>query len=420
MMIVSLYIIVTSIYSRTVTIHLGIFVDNWGVPNGESYKIIDNAIARFEQKHPGVHIEYESGILKDDYSTWLSNKILEGQEPDIFMIIDEDFNIFSSLGILKDLDENISKDNSFDINNYYTSALKSGQYQKKQYALPYESNPTMMFVNKTLLTKEGIAIPNNNWTLDDFYDICQKVTKDTNNDGSIDQYGCYNFSWLNSIDSHGINLFDENGQWCFIDQQEVKDAISFVKKLNKLNQGHVITAEEFDTGKVAFAPMSFAQYRTYKPYPWKVKKYSNFEWDCVKMPAVVGNSKTGELSTLLMGISSRSKNQDIAWEFLKMLTYEKETQKEICKYSQGVSSLKAGLHFNDNMINSNQNSNEIHINQELLNQVMTDTVEQGRFKKYNSALDLMDIKIQNIIKNQEDLDMALLNLKKEINKYLRE
>ena len=67
MMIVSLYIIVTSIYSRTVTIHLGIFVDNWGVPNGESYKIIDNAIARFEQKHPGVHIEYESGILKDDY-----------------------------------------------------------------------------------------------------------------------------------------------------------------------------------------------------------------------------------------------------------------------------------------------------------------------------------------------------------------
>lgn len=39
-----------------------------------------------------------------------------------------------------------------------------------------------MFVNKTLLQKEGIEIPNNDWTLDDFYEICQKVTRDSNND----------------------------------------------------------------------------------------------------------------------------------------------------------------------------------------------------------------------------------------------
>ena len=50
----------------------------------------------------------------------------------------------------------------------------------------------------------------------------------------------------------------------FIDQDEAKEAVIFVEKLNKLNQEHIITKEEFNTGKVAVAPMSFAQYRTYK------------------------------------------------------------------------------------------------------------------------------------------------------------
>ncbi len=47
----------------------------------------------------------------------------------------------------------------------------------------------MMCVNKDLLEKEGISIPESGWTLEDFYEICKKVTKDTNGDGVVDQYG---------------------------------------------------------------------------------------------------------------------------------------------------------------------------------------------------------------------------------------
>ena len=236
MAIVFIYVAVTNIYTNKVVIHLGIFVGNWELPNGNDYKVIDDAIARFEKLHPNVEIEYESGILKSDYSLWLANKIVNGEEPDVFMIVDEDFNTLSSLGVLKDLTEEIENDKKFNKDDYYESTLKAGQYEHKQYALPYESNPMLMFVNKTLLEKENIPIPENDWTLDDFYNICQQVTKDTNGDGAIDQYGCYNFSWLNSMYSHGIRLFDEDGKECFIDQDEAKEAVIFVEKLNKLNQ----------------------------------------------------------------------------------------------------------------------------------------------------------------------------------------
>jgi hypothetical protein len=64
------------------------------------------------------------------------------------------------------------------------------------------------------------------------------------------------------------------------------DAIlNFVKKLNYLNNGYQVTSQIFDKGKVVFRPLSFSEYRTYKPYPWSIKKYSNFEWDCIKLPS---------------------------------------------------------------------------------------------------------------------------------------
>lgn len=406
---------------QKITLKIGIFAgSNWDVPNGDCYKIIDQVIERFEKKYPMVNVEYESGIIKDDYSQWLSSQYLKGEEPDVFMILSEDFNTLSALGALKDLDCLIQQDAQFNKDNYYKSALDTGKYHGNQYALPYESNPTLMFVNKTLLKNENIDIPDNNWTLDDFYEICKQITKDTNNDGQIDQYGCYNYDWLDSIYSHEINLFDDDGDECYLSQESVKSALSFVQRLTELNKGYAVTSQDFDTGKVAFSPMTFAEYRTYKPYPYKVKKYSQFEWDCVKMPGIT--QETGsEVSSLLMGISSRTSHEKKAWEFLKMLTYDQESQENLFRYSQGISSLKTVIQSSKalNML-SDEELGDTQVDLSLLNDVMQNTISQNQFKKYNSALSMMDTQIQNIIKNGQDLDLSLMSLQNEINEFLRE
>lgn len=406
---------------RQLTLTIGVFAgSNWDVPNGDCYKIIDQAIERYEKEYPMVQIEYESGILKEDYSEWLSAKYLKGEEPDVFMILGEDFNTLSALGALKNLDSLIQKDQQFHIENYYASVLYSGQYHNHQYALPYESNPTLMFVNQTLLKKEHIHLPDNDWTLDDFYTICQQVTKDTNNDGQIDQYGCYNYDWLDSVYSHKVNLFDENGEFCYLNQKDVKNAISFVQKIYNLNQGYTVTSQDFDMGKVAFAPMSFAEYRTYKPYPYRVKKYSQFEWDCIQMPGADENNSS-EVSSLLMGISSRTSHIQEAWEFLKLLTYDTQTQNTLFQYSQGISSLKTVIQSDD--VESLLNSDileDTQVNLDLLNDVMENAMSQSQFRKYNSAIVTMNTQINQMIQNNEDLDLSLISLQNEINEYLRE
>mgnify|MGYP001423116191 CR=1 FL=1 len=104
---------------------------------------------------------------------------------------------------------------------------------------------------------------------------------DTDDDGEIDQFGEYGYTWENALSSNGQALFDEKSMKSTLQNEDVYSAIEFVRKLNLLNRGQNVTSEMFDKGKVAFCPMMFSEYRTYKPYPWSVKKYSNFEWECL-------------------------------------------------------------------------------------------------------------------------------------------
>ena len=300
--------------SRDITLTLGLYAgSSWDVPNGESYQVIDQAIKKFEKKYPNVHVEYKSGIIKDDYSSWLANEITKGTIPDVFMVLPDDFNTLSSIGILKNLDRLI-KEERIDTSLFYQSALFAGN-NGSQYALPYEINPTIMCINHDLLTKEGIAIPSSNWTIDDFYNISNQVTKDTNNDGVIDQYGYYGFDWQDVLDCYGLQVFKEDN--CHLDKKEVKEAFLYLTKLKALSNGYQVSSEDFDQGKVAFCPLTFAQYRTYQPYPYRISKYTSFKWSCILMPGTKSNTITTHLDTSLIGMSSQTKHQEIAWEFLK-------------------------------------------------------------------------------------------------------
>lgn len=141
--------------NKPITLTFGMFAgSNWDVPNGESYKIIDEVVERFERKHPNVKVEYVSGLQKSDYSEWLSQQALKGNLPDVFMIRSNDLSTFSDIGIMQNLNSYIHKDDAFDKAAYFTPSYQSGTYQKKQYALPYESVPTLMYVNRTLLEKK--------------------------------------------------------------------------------------------------------------------------------------------------------------------------------------------------------------------------------------------------------------------------
>lgn len=407
--------------NKTTVLEFGMFVgSNWDVANANSYTIIDKAIERFEKEHPNVKVHYNSGILKEDYSEWLSQKLLSGDMPDVYMVLASDFDQYASIGALKDLSNLMGSDPDFNKKEYYQTVLDTGKYESNQYALPYETVPALMFVNKTLLEKEGIQVPGSNWTWNELYKICSEVTKDTNQDGTLDQFGVYNYDWTEAVYANGASLFDTNGENAYFSDDKVAQAISFVRKIEELNRGQTVTQEDFDNGNVAFMPLLFSDYRTYKTYPYKIKKYTNFQWDCITLPAGEQGKNTSEVSTLLLGLSSKTKKVSLAWEFLKLLTYDEESQMDIFRYSQGASVLKKVTESKEAeaILQQDMEESEKVIDRKLLSQVLEEGMITPKFPKYTDAMALADSEITQILVEDKNIDSALKILQRSINRYL--
>ena len=408
-------------YRQKITLEFGMFTgSNWDVAQANSFTIIDKAIAKFEHAHPGVTVHYYSGIRKDDYSEWFSRKLLAGEEPDIFMVLGTDFNQFASMGVMKNLETFIEEDTDFEPEKYFTSAFVSGQYESVQYALPYETVPTLMFVNKTLLTQEGIDMPEENWTWEDFYEICKKVTRDTDGDGVPDQFGSYNYDWMDALCSNGGGVFNKKGTETALTDSRVVEAVKYVRSINDLYGGEKLTQEDFNGGRVAFMPLTFAEYRTYKTYPYKIRKYANFQWDCVTMPAGEQGGNISQVDSLLMGISANTKEEKLAWEFLKLLTYDEESQMNIFYDSQGASVLKEVTESQqmEQVVQEDMEEGDTVINGKLLGRVIEEGHVEPQFKKYEQAMSLTDSEINKILEEDKDVDSNLKILQRTINGYL--
>lgn len=392
----------------------------WDAPTGNCYAVIDNAINRFEQAHPGVRVEYASGILKRDYSEWLAEQFLLGSEPDVFLVLPEDFGMLAEVGALQPLDGLLSGGDAVSPSDFYEAALQSGSADGVQYALPYECAPTLMFVNKTLLENEGIPVPENNWTWDDFYAICAQVTRDTNGDGIIDQFGSYGYTWRDALVANSASLFDETGQNCLIAQPASVEAITFAQKLAQLYADCDITARSFDEGHVAFRPFLFSDYRTYQPYPWRIKRYSGFAWDCIPMPAGLSGTGRSELSTVLAAISSRSTQKMLAWELLKELTCSDITQTMLYTDSHSASALRRVTQSpQTQQILRADTPGESQLGLEILSDTMEQAVAAPHFRAYDQALLLAESLVTAAMEDDHNLSLQLQRTQRELNEYLQ-
>lgn len=408
--------------NKVTVLEVGIFAgSNWDVANANSYVIIDKAVEKFEATHKNVKVHYYSGIRREDYSEWFSRQLLRGKEPDVFMVLGEDFNQFAEIGIMKDLEPLMNADADFDKGAYYSTTLQAGQYGGRQYALPYETVPMLMFVNKSLLNKEGLSVPGNDWTWDDLYQISERITKDRDGDGLLDQFGTYNYGWTEAAYSNGAELFSENGRESYFNDDKVTEAIRFTKQISDLNKMQKVTKDDFDSGNVAFMPLPFTEYRTYKTYPYRIKKYTKFQWDCITLPAGKNGGNTSVIDTLLMGISSHTNQERLAWEFLKLLTYDEEIQMDLFRYSQGVSVLQEVTESKEaeEILQEDMEKNEKFIDNSLVSDVIKNGVVTPKFQKYADVISMADSEINRIIEDDDNIENSMRILQRQISQYLR-
>ena len=167
-------------------------------------------------------------------------------------------------------------------------------------------------------------------------------------------------------------------------------------------------------------PMLFSDYRTYKAYPYSLNKYSNFEWDCIPMPAGPNGNNATELNALMFGINSDTKNIHEAWELLKFLVLDEGVQRSIFQYSQGVSVLSD---INDSpeafeYLAAGMQREDSVVDLKLVGEVIQESSNMPKFRRYNEIMDLMSSNIHDIIQGQSNVYDSLLRLQRDMQSIL--
>lgn len=149
----------------------------------------------FSQNYPQVQQVGNTGVAWPEYWTTLPAQLAGGAEIDMVWMHDTRVQTFANNGWLTPLDDYLAK---FPIpgwpEKYVPSQVAAFNYQGKQYAIPYDWAPGGFYVNVDLFKAEGLEIPTEDWTWEQVLEAAQKLTKDTDGDGQIDQWGISNLA----------------------------------------------------------------------------------------------------------------------------------------------------------------------------------------------------------------------------------
>ncbi len=138
--------------------------------------------------HPDMKVEYIQGTWNSAHD-YLVTAFETGDVPDIFHYESSVIIDYAMRGYLTDLSPYISAEMKSDVLDvaWATVTRPNGEIG----GIPFLIESLVVLYNKSLLEKEGIIPPTleHPWTWDDLQAAGRKLTKDTNGDGAVDQYG---------------------------------------------------------------------------------------------------------------------------------------------------------------------------------------------------------------------------------------
>lgn len=388
---------------------IGIYTgSSWNVPNGHQYHMINYAIKKFKQEHPGVKVNFESGIKKNDYIAWLSEKIVTGKTPDVIIMPDQYFNLFASEGTFKDLSNLVKQDHL--ANKFYAGPLKAGQYQGRQYLLPYETNPELLLANQKILKQNKLGSLKRLNQISNFIGFCHQVS------AKKGYYGITsNYDWYDAQLAVNSQLFVGSDHHLVLTSPKVREGFRLIQDLSADSPKHDVTNYMFNEGKVALAPFSFAEFRNYTTYPYFITQKPNFPINTNKMPGI--NSTPA--SNVGFGISSGTKQTNLAWDFIKLMASDQSLQQELMDKQMGCSVMPSVIKSKKTTyLLQNEKTTRDSINSKKLDTILKDEVVSPKFRTYQTTFEQLDYQIKQALAS-DSFDTQLFNIQLNINRQLR-
>jgi multiple sugar transport system substrate-binding protein len=291
----------------------------WGDP--AELEVWNQIVADFQTANPGITVGVEVSDW-DSYWTKLKTLLAANTPPDVFAIDAPYYLDYQSKGTLLSLQSYIDADPTV-LDGIYPQTLQAYQTPNGYFGIPRDFQTIALFYNKDMFDAAGLPYPTANMTWEDLRTAAMTLTRDTNGDGTPEQYG-FTFDmwdmepgWSEALWSYGGDIINADHTQTLIGSPEARQAwqllydMTFVdKSVPDANTSGQYGGDLFLAGMAAMMPMGH----------WTVPSYSeaSFKWDVAPMPSGPAGRVTSVNSAGFV-IANGSKHPDASWQFLKFV-----------------------------------------------------------------------------------------------------
>ncbi len=309
--------------------------------------VYQSLIDRF-QKETGAKVTMEVTTSDEYGQKMLANKSA-GDMPDIFYVGPADVASNVNDGYLLPLDDYCDPATIADL---WPAIGDAYRYDGKEagsgslYALPHDFSTFAFAYNKDIFDAAGVEYPDpeNPYTWDEFVEVCKKLTKDTDGDGEIDQWGCANAlqwaldSFIYTNDATFLN--DDYTKVEVGESEKFQEALQYFADLTVKNQ--VTPTYEQDVALGGYQRWLAGQIGFYACGTWDVGAFMDkntfpYNWGLCGWPTGASGVSMTRNGSVGFAVSADTKYPEAAAALASMFSTDLEAQKVLCGETTGAS-----------------------------------------------------------------------------------
>jgi multiple sugar transport system substrate-binding protein len=289
----------------------------WG-SSPEEQELLTQTLDEFRKANPNIQVKHE--VIPDQYMDVIKTRLIGGEAPDVFYLDSSEAPGIASTGVLEPLDGYVT--NEFDVADFEQPLLNAFKWEGKTYGFPKDYSTLAMFYNKKMFADVGIPAPPKTW--EEFLDAAKQLTKDTNGDGKVDQYGFAAAPELARqfymAKAFGGNVVDENGNAVFASPEALKG-------LQLIIDQHLVDKTSAQPSEVGagWGGEMFGQGKSAMVFegnwaiPYLQNNFKDTDFGTAELPTV--NGKQGTMAfTVAYVMNKESKQKEAAWKLISYLT----------------------------------------------------------------------------------------------------
>jgi multiple sugar transport system substrate-binding protein len=179
--------------------------------------------SEFRAENPNVTIDFQgSGSSGNEHLTKILALSAAGTQPDAFYLSNtSDVPSLTAKGVVRSLDDLIRSDAKFKKDEWFEVAFGAWNYEKKQYGLPWQGGPLVMYYNKELFAEAGVAPPAEaSWTFDAWREAGTRLRRVMSGGETTRWATDVGGQWLHWLYAFGADVLDKTNKKCILDSKE--------------------------------------------------------------------------------------------------------------------------------------------------------------------------------------------------------